>query len=528
MNYPLHEIKNMVSVTHQLLDQLKIKVNVSSITAKISSHPQFPGLIAIQDCLADFNIIANSYSINKELYNLSQLQYPFIANLSNYYDSLVLVHNISNGYISISNKKNKTVLVSEDDFLANWDGILLFALPDENSGEVDFYKNQIKNILEQALLPAFCIVLTYAIILVYAQNSIQWPSVLLFTLKFLGLSISMVLIIQTINPDHSLIDKLCVSFGKNGCSTILKSKFAKITPWLSWSELGYFYFSGSFLTLIFFPQFTLLLAYLNFLALPFTFYSFYRQYKLKNWCLLCCTIQGIILMEFLTFAYYKKTFNDEFIPNLFHLSEFSICFFLPMLGWALQKRLGIRSSLVKSMENQLKFKYNIDLFNFFLLNKRSISIDEGLELVHLGNPNSETIITIISNPFCKPCSQTHRILEDWLARRDNFYVQLIFLTNNDEESYSAKVAEHFMALNVSEDKSLVARALSDWFKQTEKKYETWAKIYPATITDNIKKTSVRQKQWCESNNIIHTPTILVNGYILEEPYQLDDLKYLIN
>jgi hypothetical protein len=42
------------------------------------------------------------------------------------------------------------------------------------------------------------------------------------------------------------------------------------------------------------------------------------------------------------------------------------------------------------------------------------------------------------------------------------------------------------------------------------------------------RLSEKQKEWCDMAEIAFTPTILVNGYKLPEPYRLDDPKYLIN
>lgn len=518
----------MVAVTFQLLDQLNIKGNKSTIQSKIRAHPQFPSLIAIQDCLTDFKMVANSYSINKELFKLSQLQYPFVTYLSNYMGGYVLVQGVNNDSVVISNEKNKNIRVPKKDFLDNWDGILLFALADENSSEINYYRNRITHVLNQALLPSFCLILIYAFILAYAQSSFHWDSLILFVLTFLGLSISILLIIQTVNYSSPLVERLCSIAGQNGCNNVLKSDTSKVTSWLSWSEVGYFYFSGSFVTFVVFPQFISLLAYLNILAMPFTFYLLYHQYKLKNWCLLCCLTQALIVMEFLTFAFYSNVFDEWFIPGIFHLSQFCICFFIPMLGWWLQKSLIVKLSSVNSMAQQLSYKYNVDLFNLFLSDQKYISVSNDLEFILMGNPDSDTVITVISSPFCVPCSETHRILEEWLEKRNDFQVKLIFLTPNGDEGYATKVARHIIALNSMKDKNIVIEALHDWYKQAVKKYETWAQGYPVVITSQIIEICAKQHLWCKNNEIKYTPTVLVNGYVLNEPYKLNDLKYLIN
>ena len=37
-----------------------------------------------------------------------------------------------------------------------------------------------------------------------------------------------------------------------------------------------------------------------------------------------------------------------------------------------------------------------------------------------------------------------------------------------------------------------------------------------------------QNEWVKRNTISFTPTILINGYLLPEEYELKDMSYLIN
>ena len=106
---------------------------------------------------------------------------------------------------------------------------------------------------------------------------------------------------QSLNANNPFVKNLCSLGGKNDCNAILKSDAAKVTSWLSWSEVGFFYFFGSLLSLLLASSSLPLLAWLNLFALPYAIYSIAYQYRHKNWCVLCCCVQALLLLEALAF-----------------------------------------------------------------------------------------------------------------------------------------------------------------------------------------------------------------------------------
>jgi len=53
--------KNIVSVTHQLLDELNIRVNIRTLTKNMESHPSYPSVLTICDCLSAFKVHNDVY-----------------------------------------------------------------------------------------------------------------------------------------------------------------------------------------------------------------------------------------------------------------------------------------------------------------------------------------------------------------------------------------------------------------------------------------------------------------------------------
>jgi len=346
-------------------------------------------------------------------------------------------------------------------------------------------------------------------------------------LKFIGVGISIALIAHQIDSSYPVIKNLCGSDINNGCNAILKSKDARITSWLSWAEVGFFYFSGSFMSLLILPASLSFLYWTNIICLPFTVYSLIYQYKAKKWCILCCIVQGILVLEFITFKSFHNLFSfalKSFTETLFPLI---LCFLFPIIIWGLLKSILHKNTLVRRLQLQLnQFRYNSDLFTLALSNQIRYEVEDKLNPIIFGNPKSNQVITIVSNPYCQPCSRVHIFIDQWMQQRSDIQVKIILVGENN--SPRIKVVEHMIALGMLQDKNLAKLTLKDWYEQQHAIYEFWSEKYPVHIDDTVKDACIKQANWAVAAGIIFTPTILVNGYKLPEPYQLEDLKYLIN
>jgi protein-disulfide isomerase len=152
---------------------------------------------------------------------------------------------------------------------------------------------------------------------------------------------------------------------------------------------------------------------------------------------------------------------------------------------------------------------------------------DDIHSIILGNREAKNIITIVSNPYCEPCSQTHKTLDQWLSIRDDIRLQIIFSAFNQEKDAVTTVASHFISLKSKNDDQSLKRALNDWFEQKHKNYERWAEEYP--VNEDIPTFEIleKHKEWCEMTNVKMTPTIFINGRKLPKVYQIEDIKYFI-
>lgn len=266
----------------------------------------------------------------------------------------------------------------------------------------------------------------------------------------------LVLLTHSIDSNNSLIQNFCGIAKKADCSTLLKSDAAKVWSWLSWSEVGFFYFSGILIALLYSINVFPFLILLNLMSLPLTVYSILFQYKSKNWCLLCCAIQVVLLFEFFITLFSvlsifrlweTQTFDFSLILAIF------LSFLVPILVWGLLKPLYQSTTNLIIVQRQLKsFKYSTKLFKQSLIGKPKYFISDELVPIVLGNSKATTIMTMVSNPFCKVCAKAHSFFAEWLNNHENIQLRLIFANSKTDSEMQSKFAAHAISLYLNGDK----------------------------------------------------------------------------
>jgi protein-disulfide isomerase len=518
--------ENAIAVLIALIKKLNIRVSSGTIQNCLNDHLDYPSLLVLSDCLTEWKMPNSAYQIDKNEYDPADLSFPLIAHLQKS-GQFILINSIANDTVIYTDGPKTNAVMPEQEFLSQWAGVVLYAEATPESGEKEYKVQRFKDILNGLRIPALVTAVFAGILYVFLQYSITWVFTALSIITLAGLIVSTLLLMYSVNASNPFVQNLCSLGKKNDCNAILKSKEAKVTDWLSWSEVGFFYFSGSLLSLLLVNNAVPFLALLNLCCLPYTFWSVWYQYKSKNWCVLCCTVQALLWLQFIIFAagvgYAVPVLEIKTIIALV------ISFSIPIVIWAFVKPFMLKAEQLAPLKQQLKkFKYNSDLFNQVLTNQPRFSVPNDIMPIVLGNAEAETVITMVSNPFCGPCATTHKILDQWLNMRTDIQVKIVFTTANHDDDPKTKVARHLTALGLLEDRSKVEQALNDWYDSTKKDYDTWAKNYPIHVNGEMEQVTQKQKEWCTLTEVTFTPTILVNGYKLPDPYRLEDIKYLLS
>jgi uncharacterized membrane protein len=520
---------NADSVLTDLIQLIDPKITIDQVSNELNIHPDYPNLLALNDVLNYFGIESGAYRIESN--ELPNVPLPFIAHTTKPGAEFMLVTLLDQEKVIVTDQNSKNYRLSIGDFKAMFNNVVLAV---DNSGRNIPIKKTIlhlstegtRSIIGLSLL-AMLIVVS---IIIALPNLNGWRPFVAILCKTAGLIVSVLLLIQSIDRNNPLVQTLCSGGGKTNCNAIITSKAANVFEGLSWSEVGFFYFAGTWLALLFGGGSLALfqvLAVLNIFSLPYTFYSIYYQARVaKQWCVFCCMVQALLWLEFIPMIGFL---SSPFQPLSFTaLVGLLICLAAPIATWLLIKPLFLDTQKVKSLKNELrKLKYNSDLFKSLLKEQPKYAMPADNWSIVLGNVEAENVITMVSNPYCQPCAATHHYLDQWLNHNSDIQLRLVFTGNNKNEDAKTSVTRHLMALNELPDKRKVKHALHDWYGQKQKDYNAWAKAHPVTLDETKYYKLEKQQEWCMMAEVKATPTLMINGYRLPEVYRIQDIKYLL-
>lgn len=516
--------QNLEVILTALLRSLKVSMQTSISDACVRKHPNYPSLLAVSDCLDEWRINNETYRIGKHEYDPKILEYPLLAYMPK--KDFIVIESIRNGTVTYSDGKQVSATMTEDDFLTQWNGLFLYAEAGPQSGPRLEANNSFKQYLNILGVPMLLVLFFGLILTVFIKQERPITILVPVLIGIVGLAISILLLINTINNNNAFVNRFCTFGNSVSCNKILNSAAASINSWLSWSEVGFFYFSGSLIALLISTSYLPFLAILNFLCLPYTIWSIRYQYRNKNWCILCCSVQGLLWAEFI---YFLLAFGYS-MPVISGINVFVLflAFLFPISIWFSLKPVFKGWVKLEPLNKQLKtFKYNKELFHQILSKQPHYAVDDVLYPIALGSKTPETVITIISNPFCEPCAVAHRVVEDLLYYNPDLQFKMVFATSGEKEDPAVKFQQHITNMAYSNQSKEVQKSLEDWFNDPKRKYESWSLKHPIVTVSGIDDVAVKQKAWCDMVELVLTPTILVNGYKLPDPYRIEDLKYLI-
>lgn len=519
---------NPDAVTYRMLRHFGKIVFQDQLTKELNSHPDYPHLLAVSDVLKDFGL--NNIAYQVEVEDLLSIPLPFIAHTRKKGSEYMLITEATNQYF-VESKGMWRSKISHKQFKEIFDGVILLSeAASSKIGLLDNLKVQVRKNFYFIILLSF-VSLCIAQIFFYSDFtwSGNWLMISIAFVKTLGLCTAIMLLIQSINNKNPLIKMLCGG-AKANCNAILNSEAAMVFEGLSWSEVGFFYFAGTWLTLMLCKGSMVsiyALILLNLLTLPYTFYSIYYQWRVaKQWCLLCCSIQASLWLEF----FFLSPFWKPYFPVMSgaELPLIAFCLLCPMLLWILAKPIIVQLQQTKPLEQQLRrFKYNSKVFNYLMADQPKYEHPDVSWSIVLGNIASDIVITIVSDPYCMPCSKAHQQLNELLQKKKDVQFRIVFTADNSDTDRKTPVVRHLMALNKKCDKNLVINALHDWYSQKQKNFELWAGRHPVQVDNSDFQKINSQMAWCNKLRIKATPTFMVNGSRLPEMYQLQDMKYLL-
>ena len=417
--------------------------------------------------------------------------------------------------------------------------------------------------------------------------------------KLVGAAICILLLIQLVDKDNALVNKVC-NLGnepekpeehptRSSCGeNILNSRAATLFGWLSMSEVGAFYFLGGLLSVAIgllsgsLSSVLYALVGMNLLALPYTFFSVYYQYRHQQWCNLCLAVQAVIWLEFVAGIVIWTSEVSVFDWN--SLTILAWGYLIPMIAWSsLKSGLGKEKQLKEVRRRLNKYRRNPAIIEDMLAKGKKVQPTNIPNEVVLGNQDAAFTITIFSNPYCNPCRKAHQLLDQLLdelsdsirvvfrfsaegrpmgrIEKELERIQQDFDRTEDEtrkkeltdwyggttpEEWTKKINDRIADKNRRNSIALTLHALahlgeteklhqamSEWYNSEDKSDQgiaQWREKYPVN-SDLLEemKTSLREAQiWSQGVEVLGTPTVFVNDKELKNGLSyIPDLKYYI-
>lgn len=505
-------------VLHQFLKRNKLSIEADVLEQKLMAHPHFPSLLSISDVLHELGIAHQAYRTDLDTF-IKNYARPVLSHLK-MGDSLFAVVEYIRGKFKITSEKGAVLWLDRDEFVKAWGGIVLeiASSQDKKLKHNSSKRNEAYPAGIRFALLAIGGVITFYYLQAYVHFSSPTQMALL-VLNVTGLVLSWLLVLQHLNKNNALVQQLCNSKTKEGCQSVLGSKPAQLTPWLSMADAGLAYFAGSALITLIYGVSTLGIVLA--LAAPLlSMYAIYLQgFVIKQWCKLCMAVHGVVFVTAIL-ATLDLTQEGIIFPDLPQVLVFLV---LGLFWMGIKPWLKRMKQARYYRQEYLSLKSNPDLFNALLKKQPKIHIPEELKVLSFGNVEATHELVMVSNPFCGPCGSAHATLHKWLTTEPDFRISII--TGHPEDSKDPR--RQFMELICGATGEVQRQeAVHNWFKSGERDLDKWA-LRHSLQKKELSYTDAQMRHWLDLAEVHATPTFFVNGRKLPASYRLEDIRHLV-
>lgn len=519
---------NVIAVVCRTLSLLRVKITSDSVILYLKSHPDYPSLKSVCDLLNEIRV--ENWPIRIDETELFKLETPFIAHLNEGQGKLILINKINNEFITYADSTLGLKRSNTDKFLKTWSRAVILLEPSEKSGEADYSEKKRDELVKNSIIP-FAILLFSLICIngllngrIFTEHLPVLKFYILALTKSAGLFLSLLLFRDELNIRTKFTYKLCHLSTNTDCYAVTKSKASKIFGKISWADAGITYFTGGLVLLFLFPFTTVLSLFsvLSIAALPYPVFSIlYQWLKIRKWCLLCISVQLVLICEFIilynTISIYSLT-----IPMLISAFVVFNSFFLTVL---LIKLFYI--ALKEKEYNQfrlMKLKRDPAIFHSQIRQGERINIPENNSSLIFGDKKSNVAITVFMSYYCSACAKKFKTIKKLIDDGIRAKVQLVFPASKDE--LSLKLIQLICATQKSGNTDEIPKLLDEWYNKDAKSKPELINEFNQLETSGYANAMMEfQSILFHSNKITKVPSVFVNGYPLPDTYELEDIKY---
>lgn len=504
------------------LEKEEILLDQPEFLFQIQSHPNYPSLLAISDTLSFFNI--ENVAARVPFAEIENMPNRFITLLSENFGKSQLYFIEKKGDYYFSTKDKKTIEISKNTLESRWGNIILLAEKSETEHPIKKKKKQ-----WQWVLYSLCFAFFTTTLLLFGGN-LQVLSYFIF--PTIGILFSVVALKDLFGAESKFINNFCNISAFTSCTTVVNSDKWRIFKLINFSDLSILFFTSQFLLLFTSTLTGELIAFFSIqkiiflISLPVILASLYYQRNVeKKWCPICLAIIGVILFEMIYLVLFQR---KSFIISYKSVILFGLVSSITALVWSTLKNILTQQKELKEFQFKAnRFLRNYEIFKNTLLAKKKTELPHSPLI--LGNRDSKTQITIITNPFCGYCKEAHEILDKILEKHyDSVQVKIIIKTDIKAQSVeNKKVFRNLMSIYLKNGEAQFRNALNHWFQI--KNANNWLQLFQKE--DDLEKVEAMynsQNDWCIENDFNYTPAIFINGYEYPEAYQRTNLEFFIN
>lgn len=509
---------NEIAFLTALFHALKVPVSKFSLKKFTIGELSFTSI----SWLLSFTTVKNLF-VQLTPEHLPHLPLPAVASLER--EGFIIITSVEENerisFYSQNRKQHSTQSFSE--FCGQWDGKLLLIEPTERSKDKDYDINQRRFILNIATL---IILFLGAIFLVSFSLFELRNSATLFIIQMLnlvGVIVGLLLVLKKRGIEASVTSNLCTDKnGKDQCKNVIHSKYAQISGVIDLSDLVFLNFTAMLSSICAIGigvdqvRIPILLATMILGAVGFSILSiYYQSVKLRQWCMLCLVVSGIIWSQFGLLI-----LEVEFISSALDIHKhLGIGYFIGLvLGLLLLLYVKVSIYYDKERVQNLLFKLNEDTFKAHLssTNQSMAGTEKG---IGLGNQHSENSLIAVLHLDCKHCSSAYNSLIDLIYLNDELQLN-IRLAYSPQQS---KLAEYiFDTYETTSEKEFIV-FLEEIFRKKIDEYNTDISSQNQDTTEYIKANN----SFFSGNAIRSYPAFIYNGKIVPSYYSVEELKLIL-
>ena len=456
--------------------------------------------------------------------DFAQLQCPCIICLDG---DFVLVVGHDKGVITYIKDSSRKCISIQD--LSNlWSGHALLITSGLGAATEPNYKENREMEIQQTLIkalpfPSFLIIWFMCLLLHW--EDIHEIMLYEIVLDWCGIVLCLLLVERHLSPKGGLGEKICTIAHVGDCDSVLYSEKAKIGLF-TWSEIGLGYFVGRLIGLCEGFRIYYSLAIVGWIAMLYGIWSIWQQiFHFRKLCIFCISVQLVVWINGILYAIFIAK-GLVFIP--FSIKYTIMLSFLILLSIILihivvsyffisQKNISIKQTL-------RLIKLDKDIFHL-KMQKSKKCINQGcISNIIFGNRNSKYRITFVTNPLCKPCSYMHKRINSLLELHGKeISIEYVFVSFGEEyEDFNRFLVAAYQQLGSKE----ALRIYKECFEGRMQKEKVANQKRVKLSTKEVEKELSVHKYWQMANGLFSTPTLLVNGCILPDYYEIEDIAFL--